>query len=787
MLGNYIKLAFRNLNTNRLYAFLNISGLAIGLAAGVLVLFWVADELKYDTFHRNLSEIHLILQNQTQGGVTYTFESTPGPLAAALRSEIPEIKKAARCSWNGQHLLNYGDQGIYERGMYAEPDFFSILDFPALQGDPVEALRDAGNVVITERTARKLFGNENPIGKLLRHNNQHNLKVAAVVQDIPHNSTVRFGVVLPFRIYEQENTDWINDSWGNNALPTWVSLEKDVDIQGLNKKLENFVQGKNPDAAAHVFAYPLERWRLWNRFSEGQQNGGRIHLLILLGVIGAFVLLIGCINFMNLATARSEKRAREVGVRKTMGAQRRWIIGQFLSESMVMAFLSLGLALLFTWAALPQFNRFFDKNIAISASPWYVWAGVLGLGLLTGLVAGSYPAFYLSRFQAARVMKAGMSGNGKGNGTFRKALVTVQFVISIFLMVCTIVLFRQIHHVQARPLGYEQENLLEIPARGDMSDHYETLRNDLVQIPGVNGVTAASDNMVNMGSNTSGIRWPGKTDDQDFLVTMLWVRHDWVKTTGIQLREGRDFSREYGADTMACLLNRTAVQRMGLKEPVVGTVLQHDTTMTVVGVIEDFVFNNPEQKTNPLIVYLGTGGMSSFFVRISNNQQWQQTISAVEAAFKKHLPAYPFEARFTKDEYQRGFEEVKSVSQMAVFFGGIAIFISCLGLFGLSAFTAERRKKEIGIRKTLGATVQQIWLRLSLDFFKPVVLAFAIAAPLAGLAMRQLLSTLDYHIALEWWMFAAAGLIALLVALFTVSFQGIKAALANPVKALKTE
>lgn len=785
MLRNFLILALRNLRKNRLYSFLNIAGLAIGLAAGILVLLWVADEFRYNKFHTNLPNIHIILQNQTQGGVTYTFEALPGPLAAALRAEIPEVKRAFRFSWPGQNLLTSGEKSTYERGFYAEPDLFNVMTFPAIKGDPVAALQDAGSVVITERTAKKFFGDEDPIGKVLRHNNERDLKVAAVVRDVPPGSTLRFDVVLPFRIYEQMNTDWIG-TWENNSMPTWVELQPGADLAALNRKLENFIQGKNPEAAAHIFAYPLDRFRLWGKFEGGKQSGGRIDMVIMLSIIGVFVLLIACINFMNLATARSEHRAREVGVRKVVGAQRSLIIGQFLSEALVMTFLALMLAMLLVKLALPAFNRFFEKSLALDFSNWQLWSVILLMGALTGIVAGSYPAFFLSSFQPVRVLKGAITG-GKTGSLLRRGLVTFQFVISIFLIISTLVIYLQIKHTQSRPLGYDAENLIDIPARGSMSGQFEVLKNELIQIPGVESVSAASDNLIQYGSNTSGIQWPGKTDDQDFLITITQVGYDWTKTAGQKLVEGRDFSPEYGGDTMACLLNRTAVQRMGLKEPVVGTVIRHDTTMTVIGVVEDFVFNDPFAKPEPMVMYLHKGNMSHFFVRFRNDDNWRQSLAQIEKVVKANNPSYPFEFKFTKEEYQKNFDEMRSVGQLGNIFGGLAIFISCLGLFGLSAFVAERRRKEIGIRKVLGASVSGIWFFLSRDFLKPVLMAFILAVPLAGMAMQKLLDRFDYRIELSWWIFAVAGVVAVVVALFTVSFQGLKAAMFNPVKSLRSE
>lgn len=787
MLRNFLLVAIRNLRKNRLYSILNILGLAVGLAAGILILLYIADEFNYNHFHKNLSSIHLILQNQTQGGVTYTFESTPGPLAAALRQEIPEIEAVARCSWNGRHLLFADNKSFYERGFYAEPDYFKVLQFEAVQGDPMEALKDAGSIVITERTARKFFGDENPIGKTLRHNNERDLRVAAVLRDLPLNgNTLRFDVVLPFRVFEQMNTEWVNSAWGDNSLPTWVALRPGTDLANLNGKLENFIQQKNPEASAHIFAYPFADWRLKNKFENGKQQGGRITLVYLLSIIGVFVLLIACINFMNLATARSERRAREVGVRKAIGAQRSLIIGQFLSEAMLMSGLALILGIGLAQLALPGFNTFFEKSLSLSLSNWPLWSAILALGLITGLMAGSYPALFLSRYQPAKVLKAGL-GSGKSSSLLRRSLVAFQFLISILLIITTIVIYRQIKHGQDRPMGYEQDNLIEIPARGDMPGKFELVKQELTQLPGVKSVSAGTDDLIQFGSNTSGIQWPGRTEDQDFLVTVSWVRHDWVKTAGLKMVEGRDFDRQFGADSMSCLVNETAIKQMGLKQPVIGTVLRHDTSYTIVGVIKDFIYNDPFGTPRPMVVYLGGNDMNHFFVRLENNNQWRQTLAQIETAVKKHNPTHPFEFRFVKEEYQRNFNEMRSVAQLASLFGGLAIFISCLGLFGLSAFVAERRQKEIGIRKVLGASVGAVWFQLAKDFLKPVLVAFAMAIPLAIYAMDKLLSSLTYRVELSWWIFAAAGILAVLIALVTVSFQGIRAALINPVSSLRSE
>lgn len=784
------KSTLRSIGNNRLFSLLNILGLAVGLASGILVLLWVHDEYSYNSFHRNLAQIHLILQHQTRGGQVYTFEATPGPLAAALRAEIPEVARAARYSWQDNFLLYANDKSSYEKGYYAEPEFLNILTFPALLGDPVSALREADNIVISEKTAKKYFGNENPLGKNLRINNQLDLKVGAVIQDVPTNSTHLFDVLLPFRIYEQRNQSWVNSSWGDFSMPTVIELQKKSNLEAVNAKLSTFIQEKNPGSETQVFAYPLADWRLKGRFVEGKQNGGRIDMVRMLSLIGVFVLLIACINFMNLSTARAERRAREVGVRKAIGASRRNLIGQFLGEAVLMSCFALILGAGMARLALPYFNLVFNKTLSLNASNMSIWASILGLGLLSGLLAGSYPAFYLSRFQPVRVLRGQVYTPGKhwgGASVFRRVLVTFQFVISIFLIVASLVFSSQIRHIQERPIGYEPECLIQLPARGDMQRKFDPLKTDLLQIPGVSSVSASNDNMIRFGSNTSGIQWPGKTDDQDFLITQTMVHYDWVRTMGIKLAEGRDFSPEFGGDTLACILNQTAVKKMGLKEPVAGSVIRHDTTRVIIGVIEDFLFNNITAKPGPMIAYLDKGPLPNFFVRMRNDAQWKQNIAQIEKVVKKHNPNYPFEFKFTSEAYKEHFKEAKIAVNLSNFFGGMAIFISCLGLFGLSAFVAERRKKEIGVRKVLGASAQNIWLYLSKDFLLPVLWAFILAAPLSWWVFEALLSRIEYRISLQWWMFAFAGLTAAIVALGTVSLQGIRAALLNPVKSLRNE
>jgi putative ABC transport system permease protein len=779
MLKNYLKFAWRNLLRNRVASFINIFGLSIGLATSIVLMLWITHELSMDKFHANLASIHRLMMNQERGGDIHTGDNVCGPLAPLLRQEIPELKYVVRTTGENPQLLRVGDKNLYERGMYAEPDFFNVMTFPALAGNPAAALRDAGSVVITQSTAEKLFGKEDPMGKVLVHNNTHTLKVGAVIRDVPNTSTSRFGIVLPFLLFEKEN-DWVQ-RWDYNGLAIWMQLKPGVSPGGLNKKIRDVLKAHG-ETTTELFAYPLSEKYLHSEFRHGHPQGGKIILIYLLGAIGVFVLLIACINFMNLTTARSEYRAREVGVRKTLGASRRRIIFQFLTEALLMTFLALLLACsLATWF-LPYFAHFTGVPLSFDASNFTTWGSILAIGVLTGLVAGSYPALFLSSFRPVKVLKGTISAR-KGGSLVRKGLVTFQFVISIFLITSTLVTYLQVKHVEERPIGYDTANLIDLPARGDMAFKFDLVKNELAKIAGVTSVSAGSDNLVRFGGMTDGIQWPGKTADQNFLVYISWVQYDWIKTAGLKLAEGRDFSPAYGADTSACLLNQEAVRRMGLKEPVVGTRLGNTV---VIGVIEDFVFNDPSRAFKPVLINLSRGKMDHFFVRLRNDAAWHDNLDRIGQALSKIDPNYPFEFHFVREEYEKEFEGPRAAKILLNVTGAFAILISCMGLFGLSAFLTERRTKEIGIRKVLGASVGKVWFLLTREFLQPVLLACVLVFPLTVWALHQILQMMDYHIELAWWMFASGGILSIFIALATVSFQGIRAAVENPVKALRT-
>lgn len=779
MLKNYFTATLRGMIKNRLFTFVNISGLSIGLALGIIFLLFVKGELQYDRFHTNLSSIYSIMLNDPRENVIYTGQTTTPALAAAIREGLPEADHVARMTNGGDQLLNTGGKSTYENGIYAEPDFFRIFRFPVIAGDPVAALSDPGSIVITSGTARKFFGSDDAVGKILQHNQTRSLKVGAVLKDIPENSTIRFDVILPYRLIEQQ-TPGISDRWDYNAMQTFITLKPHVDPNIFNDKLKKLVGTRY--GSSTPFAYPFADIHLRNRFKNGQPAGGKIQIIQFTIIIGIFVLLLACINFMNLATARSAQRAREVGVRKTLGATRRQLVAQFLSESVTMALLALVIGILLAKISLHGMNTLLHTHLTMDFTDWKLWLAMTMLALLTGLMAGSYPAFFISAFRPVRVLK-GQLLHSRGGGFFRKGLVTFQFMISIFLIISTIVIFRQQQYVQQLPIGYDAENLIDVPTRGNMAGKYDAIREAFLQIPGVQSVSAGNDNMVRYNGATNDLVWPGKTADQNFMVNISQVQYDWIKTAGLSLTEGRDFNREFG-DTLGCILNETAVRKMGLKPPVVGTLIGNNM---VIGVVKDFSFNDPFETTAPLAVFLNTGTLNHIFVRLVNNGQWQQQVQQLEAAFKKTAPGFPFEFHFSQEAQERKFEGIRSTWHMVSVVGTLAIIISCLGLLGLSTFMAEKRIREIGIRKVFGASVSRLWFMLSADLMKPVLLAFLLAAPLAAWAMRALLNHVDYRISLSWWMFVAAGLLAAVVALLTISYQGIKAAMTNPANSLKAE
>ncbi len=781
MLKSYFTIALRGFLRNKVASIVNIGGLMLGLTTGIIICLMVVYLFGFDKFHANYEDIHLLEMNQVYAGTLYTGGATPGPLGPALRSEIPALKYVVRTQQEGQSLTRYEEKAIYQKSIYAEPDFFRMMTFPAIEGDPVATLRKGSGVVLTQRAARRLFGSGTALGKTILLNNTYPLNVGAVLRDVPQNSSIEFDLVLPFTLFEKDN-EWVS-RWDYRSFQTWVQLQPGANLESVNRQITQLLLKNSSVKQVSLFAYPISRLNLYDNFKDGKPYWGKAYLIIVIAFIAFLTLLIACINFMNLSTAMAERRAREVGLRKVLGASRRVIIQQFLGEAVLLAMVSLILSIGLAHLVLPWFAAFAELPLNDQFGYPWVWVLLLVLGLFTGLVAGSYPALYLSRFQPAKVLKRLMLTGRKG-AALRKGLVTFQFVISIFLVITTIVLVKQVHYVANRPLGYETSNLIDIDADGKLPGRFDLFKTKVENIPGVVNVTASTSNLISVESSQAGLDWPGKNPDQDFIIGAIWVRYDWTKTAGLKLAEGRDFSPNFGADSSSCLINQTAVGKIGLKEPILGARIGGKT---VIGVVRDYVFNNVGKASQPLIVYLGKGNLSHFLIRLTNDGQWKAHLAQIEKATKSLNPGYPFTFRFTDDEHQQYFKHDFGMEQLANIFSIMAILISCLGLFGLASFLVEKRTREICIRKVLGASPASVWLSLSTEMLKPVVLGFIVATPLAAMALSELLSINDYHIRLSWWIFAVAGAGAVVIALATVSYHGLRAARLSPVRALQTE
>ena len=780
MLKSYFTIALRYFLRNKVTSIINIGGLMLGLATGIVICLLLVYAFGFDKFHKNYTDIHLVEMNQVYVGTMHTSSATPGPLGPAIQNKIAGLKYVVRTEEAGETLTRYNEKVIYQKSIYTDPDFFNMMTFPAMEGDPAAALRDGSAVVLTQSAVRRLFGAGTALGKTILLNNSYPLKVGAVIRDVPRNSSIEFDLVLPFTLFEKNNLAWIND-WNSCSPQTWVQLQPGASLESINRELTRLMMKNSTIKKVSLFAYPMARLNLYDSFVDGKPYWGKAYLYMVIGFIAFLTVLIACINFMNLSTAMAEHRAREVGLRKVLGASRRILVAQFLGEAVLLALTALILSICLAYVALPSLSVFAELPLKDQFGIPWVWALLLAIGLIAGLIAGSYPALYLSRFQPAKVLRRLMSVGTKG-ARFRKGLVTFQFVIAIFLVVTTIVAVKQTHYVEDRPLGFETSNLVDIDANGDLAGRFEPFRNAIKDVPGIVDLTASSSNALDVSNNRSGLDWPGKRPEQDLLFGALWVQYDWTKTMRLKVVAGRDFSPQFGTDSSACLVNQTAVRKMGLKEPILGAMVGGKK---VIGVIQDIMWGN--RSGSPMIVYLAKGNSDHFLIRLTNDRQWKTNLAKIEKVAKALNPAYPFAFRFTDEERQQQLKGSRHLGEIMNIFAAMAVLISCLGLFGLASFLVERRTKEISIRKILGATPAQLWFSQSKEMLKPVILSVFIATPLAALALTPLLATNDYHISLSWWIFAIAGAGAILVALATVSYHGLRVTRINPARSLQTE
>jgi putative ABC transport system permease protein len=798
MLKNYFKIAWRNLIKNKVYSLLNISGLAIGMAVALLIGLWVSMELSFNKFLPKYEQLYLTMINYTtsQEG-TYTQTSVSLPMVEVFRKEIPEIKNVAECDWINEHSLVVGEKKVLLNGAMIGPDFLTMFEYPMIKGHAATALKETYSIVLTESTAKALFGDEDPMNKLVKIDNEHNLTVTGILKDIPSNSTLKFSYLVPFKFYS-ETVAWIKQSltmWDNQSNQMFVELNPGVTVKQVAPKIKDIIKKKFPNAKSanpEVFLQPLKDWNLYSEYTNGKCTGGYIDYVRMFSIIGILVLIIACINFMNLSTARSAKRAKEVGVRKAIGSQRMDLITQFLAESVLIVFIAFLFSLCLVQLALPFFNELTGVSIHIPFNNGVFWVIMLGYVLFTGLLAGSRPAFYLSSFHPVKVLKGTMQSS-KAITLSRKSLVVLQFSCSIVLIISTLIIYQQIQFAKNRSKGYDSKRLMINALSNDLEKNYDALKNDLIATGMLQGgIERASSPVSYLGNNTSLDDWPGKSPGtEQFRAGLIWASRDYFKMLGMDIIAGKDFSTVSPDDTTSIIVNEALVKNMGLKDPVNQFIkMNKGKTFQIIGVVKNAVMRSPYASVDPVIFHnyrMRYETVSYMFYRLKPSVNAQDAIRMFTKIFDTYNPAYPYNYSFADEDYEYKFQMETLVGKLSGIFAALAVFISCLGLFGLAAFTAEQRTKEIGVRKILGASGMQLWLLLCKDFVLLVLISNMIACPLAFYSLQNWLSKYDYRISITPAVFILAAAGALLITLLTISYQAIRAAISNPVKSLRTE
>jgi predicted permease len=783
---NFLKTTVRSLLKNKAYSFLNIAGLAIGIACASIIFLWVQDELTFNHSFQKRNNLYVIYENQTYEGKVSTFHATPGPMAQSLALDIPGIKKAARSGGTGDILFSLGDKTINEKGDYADAEIFSILKLPFVYGSADNAFHDVHSVVINTTMAKKFFGDTNPVGKTLKMNNEQDFTVTGVIKDLPKNSTLQFHWLAPLNDINPKKP-WMKD-WGANWAHTYVELEPTADVNAVNKKLANYISTKKTGNNTQSFLFAMNDWNLHDNFTDGKMVGGRIVYVRLFAIIGFIILFIACINFMNLATARSERRAKEVGVRKVMGAGKSKLVGQFIGEALIMSFIAVAVAILLVALALPAFNNLVQKELTLNFFAADHVFYLIAIGAVTGLLAGSYPAFYLSSFNPITVLKSIKIKTSASSGFIRQSLVVIQFCISIVLIIGTVVIYQQIQHVKTRKLGFNKNDLISISTQGKLVEHFPAVYNELKKTDLIEDAALSDYPALEIWSNTDNYSWEGKDASKNPLISIESVNEHFLSTMDMKLASGRNFYANSTIDSNNVIINNAFAKQMG-KQGHVGAIITEGGSkrLTVTGIVNDFLYNDMYAASAPMLLYNHTDGARFLTIRFKHDANLQDVLSKVGSIIKSNNPGYPFEYKFVDDEFDLLFKTETLTGTLAGVFASLAIFISCLGLFGLAAYTAERRIKEIGIRKVLGATVAGLTGLLSKDFLQLIGISCVIAFPIAYWAINSWLQNYQYRVTIHWWVFAIAGLLTVLIALATVSFQAIKAALSNPVKSLRNE
>ncbi|HEU5168429.1 MAG TPA: ABC transporter permease [Chitinophagaceae bacterium] len=794
MIKNYFKIAWRNLVKSKGYSAINIGGLAVGMAVAMMIGLWVYDELTFDKYHKNYDRIAQVMQHANFNGKVETQIANPALMGPELRSKFgSDFKYVVQSSWTGGHLLSVGNKNFTKVGIFFEPDAPEMLTLKMLKGTRA-GLKDPYSIMLSASAAEAIFGKDDPINKTIKFDRNYDVKVTGVYDDLPDNTSFReIKIMMPWELWLIQNP-WakqMDEPWGSNFSQTFVQIADNAHMEKVSAKIKNAkLNNVSKEEAKYewvVFLQPMRKWNLYNEFKNGKNVGGNIQYVWLFGIIGIFVLMLACINFMNLTTARSEKRAKEVGIRKTVGSDRWQLIRQFFAESYLVVLLAFAFSLILVFLLLPMFNEVAGKKIEI---PWQTpvfWLFSLVFILITGLLSGSYPALYLSSFQPLKVLK-GTFRVGKFASIPRKILVVTQFTVSVMLIIGTVVVYQQIQHAKNRPIGYTRNGLIRMGMEQEIRDHYDAIRSELKNSRAIEEMAASNSPLTQVWNTNGGFEWEGKDPNMAVDFPNNTVSYEFGKTVNWKIKQGRDFSRDFATDSAAFIINESLVKFLGFDNPVGKVLKWNGEPFTIIGVVNDIMQESPFYPIRPTLYHTsGYDNMFNLVLKLNPQQNAKQSLSIIEQVWKKYTPNVPFDYKFVDEEFGNKFRAEERIGKLASYFAVLAIFISCLGLFGMASFVAEQRTKEIGIRKVLGAGVVNLWRLLSIEFFVLVLVSCIIAAPIAWYYLHNWLTNYDYRIEIKWQVFVLAALAALIITLLTVSFQAIKAAIANPVKSLRTE
>lgn len=785
-----LKIALRNLWKNKTSSFINVIGLAIGLAACLMLLLYVTYEWNFDKQAKEAAHVYTTMTNIEGDNrkISGTFEGSVTAFGPAIKAALPEVMYTARMDYGKENLIANGTNAFKRKSKFAETDIFKMYDYKFIQGSAKTALNNPNSILLTESTAKLLFGSTDVLNKVVRFKDKYDLNITAVIRDQAENSSNKFDYLMPWSFYESIDESAKSINWGNYSYITLVRLKENADLAAVNKKIMAVIKNNTRDDFQTQALFPLSKLHLYGKFEDGKSIGGAIEQIYLFVGLAFGILLIACINFMNMATAKSEKRAKEVGIKKTIGANRASLIIQFLTESMVLTFIAVVIAIALLELSLPAFNHLLNINLGISYFNAASWIGILAIVLATGLIAGSYPAFYLSSFNPVQTLKRKIASKGLWSVSLRQVLVVGQFCFAIILIISTLVIYRQIQYIKNRPVGFDINALVEIPQDGQLKGKYELFKNELLQSGAVSAMFQSSVSLSHHGSNFMDVAWEGMTKPTNaVLFNQVATTYDFIKTNGIKLTDGRDFSKNFASDSVGVLVSASAVKVFGYKNAVGKTMSAFGDKYHIIGVFDDYVWDSPYKSNNPMVVFFDPRRTGYITMRLNETNSLQSNIETITKITKGINPAFPVEVKFLNNLYLEKYNAEKTLGILSNLFGGLAIFVSCLGLFGLVAYSAEQRTKEFGVRKVLGASVTNLMQLLSLSFLKMIAVAIIIAIPVSYYAMGKWLIKFEFHTDISWWIMPLAATGTLLMALITVSFQAYKTAKANPVDALKYE